>query len=291
MSLILAPEQKEFCPNACDAYDQCATCLRQAHCGWCSKKGGNGEGICADGSLVENPAHLTCDQLYTKAYNTSTRPDDFFTWNYVKCPPENECKNGHHNCNPLSEECFDLPYGYDCTCATGYKLDKNNVCAPVCSDGCVRGQCIAPNQCSCDFGYVGKNCTVQCLCNGNANCAGPDKLDQCGPCHNNTMGARCEKCKKWYVKTGENGECVKCSKFCYGHTDICVPHNYTNVVNVETEDLSRESLDGYFTEGITGSAMCLNCQNLTAGNRCDSCVAGFFRETANRMEKCRPCEW
>lgn len=53
--------------------------------------------------------------------------------------------------------------------------------------GCVRGQCIQPNKCLCDFGYVGANCSIQCQCNGHANCEGPDKLDKCLECHNNTM--------------------------------------------------------------------------------------------------------
>lgn len=41
--------------------------------------------------------------------------------------------------------------------------------------------------CECDFGYVGANCSIQCVCNGHSNCEGPDKLDKCLECHNNTM--------------------------------------------------------------------------------------------------------
>lgn len=53
--------------------------------------------------------------------------------------------------------------------------------------GCVRGQCVQPNKCECDFGYVGVNCSIQCLCNGHSDCEGPDKLETCLKCHNNTM--------------------------------------------------------------------------------------------------------
>lgn len=53
--------------------------------------------------------------------------------------------------------------------------------------GCVWGKCVEPDKCVCDFGYVGANCSIPCQCNGHANCAGPDKLDKCLDCQNNTM--------------------------------------------------------------------------------------------------------
>jgi hypothetical protein len=62
-----------------------------------------------------------------------------------------------------------------------------SVCMPVCTQGCVRGVCVEPDICHCDFSYVGANCSIQCQCNNHADCAGPDKLDQCLECHNNTM--------------------------------------------------------------------------------------------------------
>lgn len=34
---------------------------------------------------------------------------------------------------------------------------------------------------------MGANCSIQCVCNGHSNCEGPDKLDKCLECHNNTM--------------------------------------------------------------------------------------------------------
>lgn len=123
----------------------------------------------------------------------------------MKCPPENECENNHHTCAPDSELCLDLEEGFECKCGPGYNEGANG-CEPVCSQGidfnlrfnplvntsiivlgCVRGQCIQPNKCQCDFGYVGANCSIQCQCNGHANCEGPDKLDKCITCYNNTM--------------------------------------------------------------------------------------------------------
>lgn len=44
-------------------------------------------------------------------------------WAFMSCPPENECLNGHHDCNE-TQNCNDLPHGYKCTCKNGYMLDK-----------------------------------------------------------------------------------------------------------------------------------------------------------------------
>ena len=57
----------------------------------------------------------------------------------------------------------------------------------MCEQDCVQGTCVAPNQCRCDFSYVGASCSRRCLCNGHSDCAGPDQLDVCLRCHNNTM--------------------------------------------------------------------------------------------------------
>lgn len=57
-----------------------------------------------------------------------------FDWHYVKCPPENECLNGHHTCAPESEVCVDLEEGFKCECGVGYKAG-NTGCEPVCPLG------------------------------------------------------------------------------------------------------------------------------------------------------------
>jgi hypothetical protein len=61
-----------------------------------------------------------------------------------------------------------------------------SVCVPVCMQGCVHGSCVEPDICRCDFSYVGANCSIHCQCNNHADCAGPDKLDQCLECHHHT---------------------------------------------------------------------------------------------------------
>lgn len=93
----------------------------------------------------------------------------------------------------------------------------------VCKQGCVRGKCIAPDNCRCDFGYVGANCSIQCQCNGHSECEGPDKLDKCLNCHNNTQGPQCQRCKPLFVgDPTDNGECVPCIEYCNGHTHVCI---------------------------------------------------------------------
>lgn len=57
-----------------------------------------------------------------------------YSWHYVKCPKENECSNGHHNCAKDSEICVDLDDGYECRCGDGYKAGVSG-CEPVCSQG------------------------------------------------------------------------------------------------------------------------------------------------------------
>lgn len=132
----------------------------------------------------------TCHALYNMRNNFSLNIADYtsvnFTWNYVRCPPENECLNNHHTCNRDSEICEDLRDGFACQCGPGYHSTDDG-CMPVCSQGCVRGVCVQPDLCRCDFGYVGANCSIECQCNGHSNCAGPDRLNECLECHNNTM--------------------------------------------------------------------------------------------------------
>lgn len=57
-----------------------------------------------------------------------------YSWNYVSCPPENECINGHHTCSLESEVCVDLDEGFTCRCGSGYRAGPNG-CEPVCPLG------------------------------------------------------------------------------------------------------------------------------------------------------------
>lgn len=45
------------------------------------------------------------------------------SWSFLHCPEEDECANGHHNCNS-TQDCHNLPEGYHCTCKRGYILSR-----------------------------------------------------------------------------------------------------------------------------------------------------------------------
>lgn len=313
--LVLTPDDIGSCPEPCNAYTQCYTCLRHAHCGWCSKNNTEGDGVCTEGSLEsppsEYPAASTCDIIYANQKNlTHIDERDEFIWNYVKCPPENECVNSHHNCHPKSERCIDLPVGYECECADGYKRESAHApvsalsskkskytdttndlikrkCMPVCKQGCVRGNCIEPDICECDFGYVGSNCSIQCQCNGHSHCAGPSKLDTCLECLNNTMGEQCEQCRPLFVgDPRNNGECVACVDYCYGHTDVCVDRDADGSI----KNMTREELLNVLPKGPLKDAVCLRCNNQTNGDRCDGCISGHFRGAEDWTMHCRRCQ-
>lgn len=64
----------------------------------------------------------------------SIEANSTFDWHYVKCPPENECLNGHHTCVSESEVCVDLEEGFQCECGVGYKAGVSG-CEPVCPLG------------------------------------------------------------------------------------------------------------------------------------------------------------
>lgn len=290
--LVLRPEEISYCPEPCSAYTQCGTCLRHAHCGWCSKNNTEGDGVCTEGSLEsppsEFPAASTCDIIYASQKNlTQVDPKDQFVWNYVKCPPENECLNGHHNCDRKSERCVDLLNGYECECAEGFEETPDKACIPKCTQGCVRGKCVEPNVCSCDFGYVGANCSIQCQCNGHSDCRGPDQLDNCIECYNNTIGPQCEQCKPLFVGDPKNnGECVACVDYCHGHTDICVDRS----ANTSVHTMTKEQLAEFLPHGPIEDAVCLHCSNMTTDDRCEGCMNGFFRGTEDFTLPCRKCQ-
>ncbi|XP_050462738.1 multiple epidermal growth factor-like domains protein 8 [Cataglyphis hispanica] len=330
--LVLRSVDMDHCPEPCSVFKQCSTCLKHSHCGWCSLDSADvtGQGICTEGSLeapVDHPAGGTCEMLYHQHFpateapiTTTLHPADFlepqdnnitlslslsnhamtpeFSWHYVRCPPENECENGHHTCSPKSEKCFDLVEGFECKCGDGYKTETTwgsdfgkKICVPMCTQGCVRGTCVEPDSCRCDFGYVGANCSIQCQCNGHSDCLGPDKLDVCTKCHNNTMGQQCEKCMPLYVgNPADNGQCVPCLEYCNGHTRICINDSMTVPDPNSVDKMPIERLSKQLVEGPMAKAKCINCGNNTRGDKCGECVTGYFRGTEDLRDVCRPCE-
>ncbi|XP_043238778.1 multiple epidermal growth factor-like domains protein 8 [Amphibalanus amphitrite] len=271
------------CPLPCQRHTTCRDCLQRPECGWCNlEQPLGGAGLCWDGGL-ERPRDSCLALNYT-----AVPPEPVISWNYTGCPPENECANGHHTCDPLSETCVDRPDGFSCVCSDGYVLD-GDACRPVCDQVCVQGTCVAPNQCRCHFSYVGDDCSRHCLCNGHSECAGPDRLDVCLKCHNNTMGDQCEKCQPFFVGEPSKG-CVSCLEFCHGHSDTCIAAEVAARYNVsELRQMSRSELKQLVAEGARHDAVCLECKHNTLGSRCEQCQPGFFRGSESPDKHCRPC--
>jgi len=325
--LVLSGGNIDRCPQPCSSYTQCSTCLRHTHCGWCALDVLNktGQGICTEGymsSPASGPNH-SCQELLQHlntepkmaAYhnleshdfiygiddalslstdvallNKESTLNDSVAWYYITCPPENECVNGHHSCNPESEECVDLADGFHCVCGNGYQPDDNSQCIPICTQGCVRGECIKPDVCRCGFGYVGSNCTIQCECNGHSDCAGPDRLTECLSCKNNTQGPQCQRCKLFYVGNPvDHGQCVPCSDYCNGHAQVCVdkydtePFDALSILNDPNTNLMQD-------DGPLSDAYCINCMDNTTGPTCSGCLSGHFRGSNDNRDPCRPCE-
>ncbi|XP_047489262.1 multiple epidermal growth factor-like domains protein 8 [Penaeus chinensis] len=302
----------EQCPQPCEEFTQCAHCLANPHCGWCAQDTPmGGSGICTEG-LLEGPYNGTCEDhiailaqtntsvttLHRLRHNTRRLSDSdrglisAVSWHYDDCPPEDECRNGHHTCDRKSQLCTDRLEGYECICAPGYNMTKDGNCSPVCSQGCVSGTCIEPNNCSCHFGFVGANCSIKCHCNGHSDCAGTDQLDKCLKCHNNTMGAQCDKCKPFFVGDPSNGgSCVSCYNYCNTHTNSCISRDLLFKANISVLEPPPDIFMVLnVTEGARTEAVCLNCKGNTTGSKCEGCLSGYFRGKQDLSSSCRPCQ-
>ncbi|MFT7800605.1 multiple epidermal growth factor-like domains protein 8 [Arapaima gigas] len=266
----------DSCSPECSQLTQCSQCIARPQCGWCAARGGNGVGRCQQGGL-EGVSEDVCPQ-----WNSS--------WSFLHCPEEDECANGHHHCNS-TQDCHDLPQGYYCTCRQGYVFSSvSGQCEPVCAQGCVNGTCVSPGVCRCHFGFVGENCSSQCRCNKHSNCASVSQPDVCLECHNNTMGRHCEKCKPLFVGSAlGGGTCRPCREFCRGNSAVCLSREEHKRALDHPRDypLDPESIVKWVMEGPTeDNAVCVNCQNNSVGDKCESCLSGYFL-LQGKCEKCQ----
>ncbi|XP_074075473.1 multiple epidermal growth factor-like domains protein 8 isoform X1 [Macrotis lagotis] len=271
----------ESCSLGCGNAPQCALCLRRPHCGWCARgdPGQDGAGLCMEGGLSGPRNGLTCGHGDPRA-----------SWAFLSCPPENECVNGHHDCNE-TQNCHDQPHGYECTCKTGYTMDHvRGQCRPVCAQGCVNGTCVEPDHCLCHFGFVGRNCSTECRCNRHSNCDGVGARDRCLECHNNTAGPHCERCRPLFVGSAlGGGTCRPCRAFCRGNSDICVSEKELEMArdDPDTYSLDPEEIEKWVSEGPSeDEAVCVKCQNNSFGDKCQRCLEGYFL-LDGRCTKCQ----
>ncbi|XP_011762843.2 multiple epidermal growth factor-like domains protein 8 isoform X1 [Macaca nemestrina] len=267
----------ESCSLGCAQATQCASCLRRPHCGWCAWGGQDGGGRCMEGGLSGPRDGLTCG-----------RPGA--SWAFLSCPPEDECANGHHDCNE-TQNCHDQPHGYECSCKTGYTMDNvTGLCRPVCAQGCVNGSCVEPDHCRCHFGFVGRNCSTECRCNRHSECAGVGARDHCLLCRNHTKGSHCEQCLPLFVGSAVGGgTCRPCHTFCRGNSHVCISKKEFEMAKGEPQkySLDPEEIENWVTEGPSeDEAMCVNCQNNSYGEKCESCLQGYFLLDG----KCTKCQ-
>ncbi|XP_072325193.1 multiple epidermal growth factor-like domains protein 8 isoform X2 [Scyliorhinus torazame] len=267
------------CNLSCASYHQCTRCIRHSHCGWCATRGLNGNGRCIQGGLngPQDDGNQSC-------------PDTDGIWAFMSCPPENECLNGHHNCDD-TQNCTDKLLGFECICRNGYMHDSVvGLCKPVCEQGCVNGTCVQPNNCQCHFGYVGQNCSVECQCNQHSNCESISALDRCLQCVNNTKGNHCEKCQPLFVGSAlAGGLCKPCTSYCNNNSRICVMREHIEKARTEPEryPLDPAKITSWLLEGPwEENAVCVHCQNNSSGERCESCLDGYFLLDG----KCTKCQ-
>ncbi|XP_010892421.2 multiple epidermal growth factor-like domains protein 8 [Esox lucius] len=266
----------DSCSPQCSQLSQCSQCIARPQCGWCAVRGGNGAGRCQQGGL-DGVSEGVC-------------PRGNSSWSFLHCPEEDECANGHHHCNS-TQDCHDLTQGYHCICKQGYVLSSvSGQCEPVCAQGCVNGTCVSPGVCQCHFGFVGENCSSQCRCNKHSNCKGVTEPDKCLECKNNTMGDHCEKCKPLFVGSAlGGGTCRPCREFCRGNSAVCLSRNEHKRALDHPHDhpLDPDSIVRWVSEGPPeDSAVCVNCQNNSVGDKCESCLSGYFL-LQGKCDKCQ----
>ncbi|XP_070550058.1 multiple epidermal growth factor-like domains protein 8 [Ptychodera flava] len=292
-------ESANSCPRPCSLNTMCSTCLNQPGCGWCSLAGQNGVGVCMAGGLY-GPAEggfcslgnvsLRVDPLPAEVANYSIDLMGPPLWSFGKCPPENECLNGHHDC-AINEQCNDTTESFVCNCKPGYERDLTSSaeCKPVCRQGCTHGTCVEPDNCTCDFGYVGDDCSTACECNGHSNCPSVEEKNVCLECHNNTKGDHCQYCKPLYVgDPTEASGCRSCREFCNGNSDICMSKEdrnrtwqYARGSPVTVEMCFSSCRPGISDTGPVRDAVCVECKNSSEGERCETCRDGYFKLDQN----------
>ena len=272
------PSMQKECPAPCSARINCIACIKSVGCGWCEK---NGSGICMKGGLTgpyESKCGYAGHHFHQSIVTVYSIP---YTWAYASCPAKDECFEGVDDCKEI-EVCHDMEVGYLCLCKEGYeRTESSEICKPVCK-GCEKGTCDKPNECTCFFGWTGKNCTVPCLCNGHSNCINATSNDICIQCFNNTQGKHCEECKPFFVGNPVNGEmCNPCKNYCNKNADICISKEERDMMK------GNYSMLRSIRKGPKNSAVCINCTHFSFGPKCDNCLVGYFHGDGNNCTKCR----
>lgn len=298
-SPFISSFSKDKCSSDCSDFVQSIDCLSLPHCGWCAFNASsiNGQGLCMTGGLTGPTSgicnmHLFRKPLPQEITHWLSQSEGSPKWYYLTRPKEDECSNEHHTCDKRFENCIDLEDGFKCECKAGYKLDGSR-CKPICLEGCVHGICVEPNICQCHFGFVGKNCSIECKCNGHSNCASVSRLTDCLECHNNTQGPQCQFCKPYFVESPINsGKCISCKEFCNHQSDLCFSKKVQKRLSkIDWNKINSPSdLDDLIQEGSSmADTICHKCKHNTKGDRCNECIFGYFKSDNYKSEGCIKC--
>lgn len=88
-------------------------------------------------------------------------------------------------------------------CDSGYSLNDEFDCLPICNNPCINGKCTAPDTCTCLDGYIQNNLACDPICNCiNAKCVAPYKC----ACFEGYIHANDSAC---VPKCDCDGECVE----------------------------------------------------------------------------------
>lgn len=133
-------------------------------------------------------------------------------------------------------------------CCPGYKKKgqgkgREKVCAPWCTQGCVNGECTAPETCSCRASFSGERCELSgcpdgrwgpdcsnpCSCSHGGHCDPVSGACDCtpgyrgplceAPCQPGTFGASCTEecdCGVGFTCHPVTGDCLPCSTGTWG---------------------------------------------------------------------------
>ncbi|EDQ89881.1 uncharacterized protein MONBRDRAFT_24778 [Monosiga brevicollis MX1] len=179
-------------------------------------------------------------------------------WYFFHCADVDECALNTSACRAPSVCVNEDPavvigsMGYRCECPANYTTSADRLgCEAVCeTNGCVYGDCVAPDTCRCHAGWYGVNCSQDCGCNGHCTCTSPTNRSAC---LDNTVGDTCDECMEGFHGTPtNNGTCEACSSVCNGQSTTC-----------------RTSV-------VAGAAVCQDCAYPTTGSYCEECMSGFF---------------
>ncbi|XP_029049328.2 uncharacterized protein LOC114879028 isoform X1 [Osmia bicornis bicornis] len=144
-------------------------------------------------------------------------------------------------------------------CCEGYKMITSSDsmtgirCLPLC-EKCHSGICVSPNQCYCDPGYHGDNCTIECprgtwgsLCKEKCNCT---EDVPCNPvnglcaCPPGLRGQTCnESCPddRWGPECAFPCECKNAPNACHPETGRCIGNDVSAMNDSYSQNLDEEN--------------------------------------------------